>query len=81
METTDIRTELHRFIDSLGDKKAKAIYTLFEDEIEQHEWQYTDEFKAELDQRYEYYKSGGKMISAEEAKDQIRKILMSGKNG
>lgn len=37
METTDIRYKLHKFIDIIEDKKAKAIYTLFEDEIEQNE--------------------------------------------
>jgi len=34
METTDIRQKLHQFIDAIEDKKAEAIYTLFEDEID-----------------------------------------------
>ena len=34
METTDIRKKLHQFIDTIEDKKAEAIYTLFEDEID-----------------------------------------------
>ncbi|MEO8415638.1 MAG: hypothetical protein ABI472_18390 [Ginsengibacter sp.] len=67
METINIRRKLHLFIDKIEDKKAAAIYTLFEDEIEQDEWEYTEEFKAELDKRYEYYQSGGKMINAAEA--------------
>lgn len=75
IETKGIREKLHRFIDALEDKKAEAIYTLFEEEIEQEEWEYTDEFKAELDKRYEYYQNGGKMINAEEADEQIKKIL------
>ncbi len=29
-----MREKLHQFIDSIEDKKAEAIYTLFEDEIE-----------------------------------------------
>ena len=62
MPTTNIRQKLHNFIDTIEDKKVKAIYTLFEDEIEQEE--YTDEFKAELDKRFEYYKNGGKMVTA-----------------
>lgn len=61
------------------DKKVKAIYALFEDEIEQEEMEYTDEFKEELDKRYAYYKNGGKMISAAEADKQINKILQTGK--
>jgi len=31
---SEIREKLHHFIDSIEDKKAQAIYTLFEDEIE-----------------------------------------------
>ncbi len=80
METINIRQKLHQFIETIEDKKAEAIYTLFEDEIEQDEWEYTDEFKAELDKRYEYYQSGGKMINAAEADQQINAILQCGKN-
>jgi hypothetical protein len=79
METADIRQKLHQFIDMVEDKRAEAIYTLFEEEIEQGEWEYTDEFKAELDNRYEYYKNGGKMISAGEADEQVKKILQPGR--
>lgn len=34
METLDIRRKLHQFIDSMEDKKAAAIYTLLEGEID-----------------------------------------------
>lgn len=34
--------------------------------------EYTDEFKAELDRRYEHYKNEGEMISAAEAEKKIR---------
>ena len=34
MKATNIRQELHRFIDGLDDKKAEAIYILFESEID-----------------------------------------------
>ncbi len=34
MKATNIHQELHRFIDGLDDKKAKAIYTFFENEID-----------------------------------------------
>lgn len=77
MEKADIRQKLHRFIDTVEDKRAEAIYTLFEDEIEQDEWEYSDEFKAELDNRLEYYKNGGIMISAAEADAQVKIILQS----
>ncbi|MBD0351223.1 MAG: hypothetical protein ICV65_08730 [Flavisolibacter sp.] len=51
---------MHHFIVTAEEKKIKAIYTLFEDEIEQDEWEYADEFKAELDRRYDYYKMAEK---------------------
>ena len=76
MSTEEIREKLHQLIETIEDKKAEAIYTLFEDDIEQQdELEYSDEFKAELDKRFEYYKGGGKMISAEEADKQIKEIL------
>ena len=78
MDTTNIREKLHQFIDKMEDKKAAAIYTLFEAEIEMEEWEYTEELKSELDKRYEYYQNGGTIISAADADEQIRTILQSG---
>jgi predicted transcriptional regulator len=37
MTAVAVRKKLHAFIDSLEEKKALAIYTLFEEEIEQGE--------------------------------------------
>jgi len=34
MRTTNIRKKLHEFIDAIENKKAEAIYTLFENEID-----------------------------------------------
>ncbi len=79
MTTVAIRQKLANYMKVADDKKVKAMYALFEDEIEQEEIEYTDEFKAELDRRYAYYKNGGKMISAAQADKQIDKILKSGK--
>ena len=79
MKTTAIRQRLHQFIETAEEKKVKAIYTLFEDEITQDEWEYTNEFKAELDLRYAHYKNGGKMISAAETDKQVKKLLKTGK--
>lgn len=77
METTDIRHKPHKFIDTAEDKKAELIYILFKNEIEQNEWEYPDEFKAEPDKRYKYYQSGGEMISAAEADYQIKQAFQS----
>lgn len=79
MRTSAIRQKLHQFIDSVEEKKVKAIYVLFEDEIAQEDMEYTDEFKKELDQRHAYYKNGGKMVSAAEAGKQVKAILKKAK--
>lgn len=79
MRTAIIRQKLHQFIETAEDKKVKAIYALLEDEITQGEWEYTDEFKADLDSRFAYYKSGGKMVSAKGANKHINELLKNGK--
>lgn len=65
METTSIRQKLHQFIDTIGDKKAEAIYTLFEDEID------TDAQRRKLirAERENYLQGEGKSYSWEEVKE------------
>ena len=76
MTTTAIRKQLHSYLEVAEDKKIKAIYTMMEEEIKESAVEYTDEFKAELDKRYSEYKTGkAKMISAEESRKRIQKIL------
>jgi hypothetical protein len=75
MKATIIRQRLHHFIETAEEKKVKAIYTLFEDEITRDEWEYTDKFKADLDRRYDYYKNGGKMISSAQADKEIKSLV------
>jgi hypothetical protein len=78
MGATALRNKLHQFIDNAEDKKIKAIYTIFEEdiaEINEAEEEYTAEFKAELDRRYEDYKKDGKTISRHEADKRIKKLL------
>ena len=72
-----LREKLHKFIDSIEEKKVKAIYTLFENEIEQ-EVEYSDDFKSELDKRVEYYRNGGKTVSATEMKKRLKAIRSKG---
>jgi len=79
MNTEMIRQRLHQFIEIAEEKKVKAIYTLFEEEIMQNKWEYTDEFKAGLDRRFAYYKNGDEMVSAVEAEEQIKTLLKAGK--
>ena len=65
METTEIRRKLHQFIDSIEDKKAEAIYTLFEDETD------TDAHRRKLIQseRENYLRGEGKSCSWAEIKE------------
>lgn len=71
-----LREKLHQYIDHVEDKKIKAFYTIVQADIEVDELNYTDEFKAELDKRYDGYKSGKtKMITSAESKTRIQKLL------
>ena len=65
METTIIRQKLHSFIDAIEDKKAEAIYTLFEEEID------TDKQRQKLilAERDKYLKGETKSYSWEEVKE------------
>jgi hypothetical protein len=80
MNTTAIRQKLHNYLEVANDKKVKAIYTMMEEEIKETALEYSNEFKAELDKRYASYKNGtAKMISSEESKKRIQKILKTGR--
>jgi hypothetical protein len=78
MKTSEIRAQLHNFIEAAEEKKVKAIYTLFEEEIAQS-GEYSNTLKDELDRRYDDYKKGRKMVSAGEMSKEIKKILTSDK--
>lgn len=72
-----LREKLHKYIDHVEDKKIKAFYTIIQADIEE-EIIYTDEFKAELNKRYEGYKSGKtQMLTPAESKTRIQKLLKS----
>jgi hypothetical protein len=61
---TNIRQKLHRFIDTIEDKKAEAIYTLLESEID------TDlqRHKLIMAEREKYINSEGTSFSWDEVK-------------
>ncbi len=65
METTIIRQKLHQFIDEIEDKKAEAIYTLFEDEIDTD----ASRMKLILAEREKFLKGQGKSYNWEEVKE------------
>ena len=57
MRTTQIRQQLHDYINSAEDKKLKAIYTLLENDLHD-DYQLTTAQKEELDERYENHQRG-----------------------
>lgn len=75
MTTFAIREKLAEYLKVADDKKVKAVYTLLKDEMEEKETEYSKDFKDELNRRYDYYQTGGKMVTPSEADKQIREIL------
>lgn len=65
MNTIGIRRKLHDFIDTIEDKKAEAIYTLFENEMD------TDSQRKRLilAERERYLKGEGKSYSPDEIRE------------
>ncbi|HYJ63419.1 MAG TPA: hypothetical protein VEV62_06725 [Parafilimonas sp.] len=61
-----IREKLHQFIDSIEDKKAEAMYALFENEIENDSE--VKRLNLVNEERAKYLKGEGKSFSWEEVK-------------
>ncbi len=74
MKTANIRQRLHSYLEVADDKKINAIYTMVEDEIKETIVEYSAEFKAELDNRVNYYLSGGKMVSPSAMNTKLRAL-------
>ncbi len=74
MNTANIRQRLHGYLEIADDKKINAIYTMVEDEIKETIVEYTPEFKAELDNRVNYYLNSGKMVSPAEMNKRLQTL-------
>ncbi len=64
MGITNVRKKLHEFIDTIENKKAEAIYTLFENEIDTE----SQRKKIILQERKKYLNKEGKSYSWNEVK-------------
>lgn len=65
IESINIRKKRHLFIDTIEDKRAEAIYTLFEDEIETDaQWK-----KSIIAERKKYLRGEGKSYGWNEVKE------------
>ena len=73
MKVAIIRERLQRFIETAEEKKLLAIYTLVEDEITQYDHWEDESFVAEMEERYQSYKSGkSKPVSLETVEAKAR---------
>lgn len=80
MSITQLKQQLHEYIDSAEDKKLKAIYTLIEDDITEG-YQFSEDQKKELDRRYDDYMNGiGKTYTWDETVAMARQALADRKN-
>ena len=70
METSALREKLHSLIDNSTEDKLIEVYALFEEE-------YSDEFKADLEEDYSDYKKTGEVISKAQLDQAIAKLLYS----
>ena len=68
METSTLREKLHSLIDTSSEEKLIEVYSVFEDN-------YTDEFKANLNEEYADYQQKNELISKEEMDKVIEKLL------
>ncbi len=68
METSTLREKLHALIDSSSPDKLLEVYSVFEDD-------YTNEFKAQLDEEYADYQKNGEVILKEEMDKTIENLL------
>jgi hypothetical protein len=75
MSTTDIRQKLHHYIETAQDKKVKALYAIFEEEIDEISiW--TNDFLIEMNRRRSDFEKGKKKGRTWEAvKKKARKSL------
>ncbi len=79
MNTTIIRQRLHHYLDTADDRKIKALYVMVEEELKETMTIYSEELKAELDDRIANYLNGGKMTSAAEMADRLQAIRVKRK--
>lgn len=69
METSTLREKLHSLIDNSPEEKLIEVYSIFREE------EYTNEFKANLNEEYADYQQNGEVISREEMNEVIDKLL------
>jgi len=73
---TTLDKQINNYLSILNTRQKKVLLTVAKTFAEEQATNdYSDEFKAELDSRYEDYKNGGKLIGEVEANKRIRTII------
>ena len=76
MEAATIEKQINNYLPQLTVKQKKAVLTVVKTFAEDESTNdYSEDFKKELDNRYEEYKNGGKLVSEKEANQRIKKII------
>lgn len=75
MSSLNIDKRISDYLPQLTIKQKKAVLTVVKTFAEEDANEYSEEFKKELDSRYEEYINGGKLISEAEASKRISKII------
>ena len=70
------RQKLSGYLEVADDKKVHAIYSMIKEEVEGSSVDYSDELKAELDNRFENYQAGKRNVfTDEESKKRIQQLI------
>ena len=69
METITLRQKLHSLIETSSEEKLEEIYDFFQED------EYSEEFKAMLDDEFEQYQKDGEGIPREEVDKMIEQLL------
>jgi len=81
MNAASIDRKINGYLSSFNLEQKKAVLTLFKTfaASQQDDIGYSEEFKKELDDRYEEIIAGKNMVSEEEVNKRIQKIIKGGK--
>ena len=69
METATLREKLHSLIDNSSADKLEEVYQMLSDE------EYSDSFKAELDEEFSSYQKNGEVISMDKINKMVQQLL------
>lgn len=73
MDPLTLRQKLHSLVETSSEDKLEEIYDLFQDN------EYSDDFKAMLDNEYEQYQKDGEVVSRNQLNKLIEQLFHSRK--